>query len=326
MIRIAILAGLLVASTAHAEPIPYNQTPTVSFRALPTVSDPKPVNPKVRYVAGYELEAHGTSFLIGLSDLQLAPEGDGFSVEAISDWGAAARFSLIPDGQGSFKDSPLVIDPLRDENGKIFYDKTQGDAEDIAVDPATGTRYASFEGFHRIVAYARPDTWRGKGTILPLSGIPRFPDNEGMEGLTFIHEAAGDSLLVGAESGGYLRCYLTDFACRTVKGPPAPGFLYKTVSLAVLDPADPAHDHDILALSRYYDPLTGPRNILRLLKLEGDQLTEVETLLKIAPPLPADNYEGVSAVRTATGYRLYFISDGIGDFAKPKLLIFDWIE
>ncbi len=326
MIRIAILAGVLAASVASAEPVPYNQTPTVSFRALKAASDLKPVNPKVRYVAGYDMVASGTSFLTGLSDLQVSPDGRGLTVEAISDWGAAARFSLVPDGQGGFKDSPLVIDPLRDENGKIFYDKTQGDAEDIAVDPATGTRYVSFEGFHRIAAYPQPDPWRGKGSILPFSGLPRFPDNEGMEGLTFVHETGGDSLLVGVESGGYWRCYLADYVCRSVKGPPAPGFLYKTVSLAVLDPADPTRDHDILTLSRYYDPLTGARNILRLLKLDGNRLTEVETLLKIAPPLPTDNFEGVAAVKTETGYRLYFISDGIGEFAEPKLLIFDWTQ
>ncbi|HVZ29382.1 MAG TPA: esterase-like activity of phytase family protein [Asticcacaulis sp.] len=321
----AVLALLLIPAVARAEPIPYNQPLTVSFRPL-TGSDPKPVNSHVRYVAGYEMVAHGTSFLVGLSDLQLAPDGDGFSVEAISDWGAAARFTLMPDGQGGFKDSSLEIDPLRDDEGKTFYDKTQGDSEDIAIDPATGTRYASFEGLQRVVAYPEPETWRGKGTMLPLSGLARFPDNEGMEGLTFIHEASGNSLLIGVESGGYWRCGLTDYACHMVKGPPAPGFLYKTVSLAVLDPADPAHDHDILALSRYYDPFTGARNILRLLKLDGDQLTVDQTLLKIAPPLPADNFEGVAAVKTATGYRLYFISDAIEDAARPKLLIFDWTE
>lgn len=322
---LAVLALFLAPVAAHAEPIPYNQAPTVSFRPL-TGSDPHPVNPHVRFVAGYELEAHGTAFLTGLSDLQLTPEGDGLVVEAISDWGAAARFTLIPDGQGGFKDSKLEIDPLHDETGRMIYDKTEGDAEDIATDPATGARYASFEGFHRIVVYPQPDTWRGRGTILPLSGLAHFPDNEGMEGLTFIHEMAGDSLLIGVEAGGYWRCSLSDYACRTVKGPPAPGFLYKTVSLAVLDPADPAHDHDILVLSRYYDPLTGARNILRLMKLDGDQLTVEQTLLKIAPPLPADNFEGVAAVKTATGYRLYFISDGIGDLDKPKLLVFDWTE
>jgi hypothetical protein len=319
----AVLALLLAPVAVSAEPIPYNQTPTVSFRPLGG-SDPHPVDPHVRYVAGYELEAHGTSFLIGLSDLQLAPAGDGFAVEAISDWGAAARFTLVPDGKGGFKDSPLEIDPLRDEDGKTFYDKTQGDSEDIAIDPATGTRYVSFEGFQRVVAYPEPDTWRGKGSMLPLTGLARFPDNEGMEGLTFVHEAAGNSLLIGVESGGYWRCGLSDYTCHEVKGPPAPGFLYKTVSLAVLDPADPARDHDILVLSRYYDPITGARNILRLMKLDGDRLTMEQTLLKIAPPLPADNFEGVAAVRTATGYRLYFISDAIGDAGKPKLLVFDW--
>jgi hypothetical protein len=95
-------------------------------------------------------------------------------------------------------------------------------------------------------------------------------------------------------------------------------------SLAVVDSGDARRGHDILALYRYYDPITGPRNGLRLLHLEGDTLTVVSDMVKITPPLPVDNYEGVAVVKATTGYRIFLISDSLKEDGKPKLLIFDW--
>ena len=128
----------------------------------------------------------------------------------------------------------------------------------------------------------------------------------------------------GVESGGFWRCGLALNACTEVHGPATPGFLYMMTSLAVVDYDDPRRDHDIMALYRYYDPITGPRNVLRLLHLEGDTLTFISDMVKITPPLPVDNFEGVAAIKTAAGYRIFLISDSLKEDGKPKLLIFDW--
>ncbi|MBW8734787.1 MAG: esterase-like activity of phytase family protein [Asticcacaulis sp.] len=261
---------------------------------------------------------------MGLSDLQITPDGDALKVEANSDWGWIVKFTLKPDDKGGIADSPLEIDQLRGKDGLPFANKSFGDAEDLAIDPATGARFVSFEGQQRIIRYTAPAMFKDEGEVLPLTGLPLFPANEGMEGLTYIREATGDALLIGAESGGFWRCPVATWACTEVDGPAVPGFLYKLTSLAVLDYGDPRRDHDILTLYRYYDPFTGPRNVLRLTRLEGDQLVTVTDLAKIAPPLPYDNYEGVAAVRTATGYRIYLICDGLHDGDRPKILMFDW--
>ena len=316
--RRLLLLALLIAAPARAELHPYLQKATVRFQPLPP-AQARPINPDVRYVGGYELQARGTDFLTGLSDLQLFPDGGGLRAEAVSDYGAIALFDLRPDAEGGFQDSELSVDPLRDADGEPYYDKRFGDAEDIAYDPRTGAHYVSFEGYQRVMRYT---DWHGRGETLRLSGLPPFPSNEGMEGLTFIHETGGDSLLIGVESGGFWRCALDNGACREVRAPGPPGFLYMLTSLAVLD--YDGRDHDILALYRYYDPFNGPRNILRLMKLDGDTLTLEATLLKIAPPLPYDNFEGVAAARTKDGYRLYLISDGLHPQDRPKLLVFDW--
>jgi len=322
LVVFCVLTGL--CGFAHAEPIPYTQPPTVSFRALPAVTDPHPLNAKVHYAGGYELTAHGTGLLMGLSDLQIEPDGDALKVEANSDWGWIVKFTLRPVGKGGLADSPLEIDQLRGTDGQPFADKSFGDAEDLAYDPVTHDRFVSFEGQQRVIRYAQPLTFRGQGERLPLKGLPLFPANEGMEGLAYIREEAGDALLIGVESGGFWRCPVKTWDCTEVHGPPVPGFLYKLTSLAVLDCDDARRDHDILTLYRYYDPFTGPRNVLRLTRLDGDRLVTVEELARIAPPLPWDNYEGVAAVRTQTGYRIYLVCDGLHDGDKPKILMYDW--
>mgnify|MGYP000391438745 CR=1 FL=1 len=57
---------ILATASAQAEPMPYLQKATVSFRTLPQVADPHPLNPNVHYVGGYELTAHGTAEFTGL--------------------------------------------------------------------------------------------------------------------------------------------------------------------------------------------------------------------------------------------------------------------
>lgn len=324
--RFVLVSLALLAASAHAEPVPYLQKPTVSFEALKG-SDLKPVNAKVRYIGGYELVAHGTSELVGLSDLHIVPDGNTLKVEAVSDFGAMAQFELKPDGRDGYLDSSLEIDPLLDPDGKRFTYKNEADSEGMTVDPVRGDRYVSFEGHQRVMKFAqdaRLSPWRQAGESLPLSGLPNFPANQGMEAVTFIQEPQGDALLIGVESGGFWRCGLALNACTEVHGPATPGFLYMMTSLAVVDYDDARRDHDILALYRYYDPITGPRNVLRLLHLEGDTLTAVSDMVKITPPLPVDNYEGVASVKTATGYRIFLISDSLKEDGKPKLLIFDW--
>jgi len=313
--RLVLLAALFLATQAHAELTPFGGE-TVSFRPLPAVADPRQMNAHVRYAGGYELIAHGTSQLEGLSDLQLTRDGDTLKIEAISDLGAGVTFTLTPDA----RPSPLKIELLRDSEGHTSINRDLNDAEDIALDPQTGERYVSFERIQRVMAYAPGTAWGGTPRKLPLAGLPAFPNNEGMEGLSFFRDGDTENLLVGVEAGGFWRCDLASYACRNVDGPPEPGFLYNLSSLASL----PDDDHMILALYRYYDPFTGPRNILRLLRLSGDKLTLVADLARVAPPLPWDNYEGVAALRTATGYRLYLICDGLKDDAVPKILMFDW--
>ena len=304
----------LLASSAQAELRPFGSE-TVSFKPLPVVTDPHPLDPRIRYAGGYSIEAHGTSQVDGLSDLQLTTVSSGLKVEAISDLGAAVTFNLVDDGQGGFRDSPVTVDLLRQEDGHAYNDRNRNDAEDIAFDAATGTTYVAFERWQRVMAYS---SWKGAGRKMALGRLPVFPANSGMEGLAWL--ADRQSLLIGVESGGFWLCPIKDLACREIDGPPPPGFLYMLTSLAPV----PGRPGELLALYRYYDPFTGPRSILSHVKLQGDRLVKLDDMAKIEPPLTYDNYEGVAAVVTTGGYRLYLISDGLKPDAPPHLLIYDW--
>ncbi len=309
------LAGVVVgalavfaAFSAHAQLRPYGEKRTLNIQPLPAITDAKPLNPAVRYAGGYELSSQQRMWQFrGMSDLRVTQGNGAPRIEVISDIGVAISFDLK---QGA----PIDLDQLRGDDGKTFTNRLFSDAEDGAFDPRTGTRYVSFERTHRIMAFR--NGWMQKGETLQLSGLPVFPANEGMEGLTLV----GDTLLAGGEGGGFWLCPLTTLACRTVKGPQAPGFMYKLTSLTTLEPGG----NEVLALYRFYNPLIGLRTQLRLLRLDGDRMSVVSDLLKIAPPMPADNYEGVAAVKTATGYRIYLICDNLDPVAKPKLLVYDW--
>lgn len=303
-----------VSPATVAAPVPYEGGMRAVFAPLAPVSG-APAQ-KARYVGGYVVAGRGTSRLVGLSDLVVTPGKDGVMIEAVSDYGDRVRFTLPARGS----EGPLDIDSLRGADGQPFGNKSQSDSEDMAVDPQTGEVYVSFEGEPRVMKYA--PGMIGPGERLPLTGLPALPGNQGLEAATFHRDAAGAaSLILGAESGGYWRCTLKDQVCRTLIGPTTPGFGYKLVSLSPLDAARP---DEILALYRFYLPVVGARSVLRVLKLEGGRLRVVETILHIEPPLPADNYEGVSAVKTADGYRLYLISDPIGDNNPTHLLMFDY--
>lgn len=304
ILRLLALAALSLSACAapvQAELKPYVANPVVTFMPLPGQGGRLPDT--VRYVGGYALSAEGTSWFEGLSDLHVTADGQ---VTALSDLGQVALFAITPD----FTPTPLRLMRLRDTSGREMTHRREADAEDMAV-TADGV-YVSFERQQKVWFYS---AWGAAAQPVAVQGLPTFPNNEGMEGLTIV----GEDLLIGVEAGGFWRCGLNGGQCQAIKGPTAPGFLYKLVSLEALPDGE-----GILALYRYFDPLTGVRNVLRLLRMEEGRLVNGGEILRIVPPFAVDNYEGVSAVKTASGYRLYLISDSLVAQGKPQLLIFDW--
>ncbi|WAC49335.1 esterase-like activity of phytase family protein [Asticcacaulis sp. SL142] len=291
----------------------------------------------VTYAMGYKLRPIGTDLFIGLSDLKATQGPDGLTVEAVSDAGSFATFTIPANHE---RRGPLTFELLRGTDGQVLGNKVLADAEALAVDERTGDYYIAFEGEPRVLRYRAEGSkahsekceavfgkkcaleFKGAAERVPLQNLPSLPDNEGLEAMTLLRDKQGDaSLLLGAESGGFWLCPLSTFNCATIRGPKTPGFGYALVSLSAL----PDRPDDILALYRFYTPWTGPRTKLTHLRLEGGRLVSKGELLTIAPPMPYANYEGVSAIQTDGGYRLYLISDPIEEDEEYTLLLgFDW--
>ncbi|MDC7675428.1 esterase-like activity of phytase family protein [Asticcacaulis machinosus] len=298
------------------KPQPYD-TPQrfIDIERLP-VEGAKPQ--AVTYAVGYKLRPIGTDLFIGLSDLKARYGPDGLMVEAVSDAGAFATFTIPANGE---RRGPLTFELLRGTDGQVLGNKVLADAEALAVDEHTGDHYIAFEGEPRVLRY-KANGFRGAAERLPLQNLPSLPDNEGLEAMTLLMgEQGAASLLLGAESGGFWLCPLSTFNCAAIRGPKTPGFGYALVSLSAL----PDRPNDILALYRFYTPWTGPRTKLTHLRFEGGRLVSKGELMTVASPMPYANYEGVSAIRTEVGYRLYLISDPIAEDEEYTLLLgFDW--
>lgn len=318
-----VTAAVLAFSLAGAgctEPQPYLSKATVSFKRLKSPERINNLDPSVTFVAGYEMVASGTSLFQGLSDLRVTAVEGGYHITGLSDFGRIVDFSLMGEGQTPH-DSPLSITDLKDEAGLVFDLRSLSDSEDIALDGVTGDLFVSFERRARILRYPKGQTTQAS-QIAPIEGLPELPFNEGMEALTLIESK---HLLVGVESGGFYLCdTMGKKLCRVVQSDGAPALMYKIVSLETLATPDRESGAQVLALYRYYDPFMGPRNIVVLMKWDGERLTTIKTLAKIIPPLETDNYEGVSAVATQDGYRLFLISDTLDENNQPHLLVFDW--
>lgn len=319
MKRVLILAAFAVAVSATPAPRPYNQGPEVRFIAAKPVAVSGLFDDSVALVGQYALKAEGTDALLGLSDLRVTVDGEGYRLEALSDFAWVWRFRF----DQSLK-SPLLGGILRDETSAEIARRDDADSEDWAFDEK-GRAYVAFERKTRILSY---DSLQHSAQRPTLKGLKPLPHNEGIESLAFVYGAKDENkLLLGIEAGGF---YLCDkgaaLVCRPVAADPAPEFGYRIVSLEGLGKPEKGEESEVLALYRYFDPLTGPRNIVRLMVWDGQRLRRKATLAKIAPPLEIANFEGISAVKTATGYRLFLISDQIKDNELPRMLVLDWIR
>ncbi len=246
--------------------------------------------PGVRYAGGLILRGPG---LHGLSDLKI--EGD--RVWAVSDFGDLIRFTLRLDRNGRLTGADNAISrPLIGPDGAVLTPKPNADAEGLALLP-DGRVLISFERDNRIWSYGLGGNDRPERVSTPDAA---FPDNEGIEGLSAGPD--GRWLALG-EGGGAWLC--DKAACASVGEGVAPADDFRFTG-ADRDPAG-----GWFVVERYYSP---PLNMA----------VRVRRLIELRPPASTDNFEGVAAVATATGTRLYLLSDdNANPLQKTLMLAFD---
>lgn len=312
----ALAAALALAACATVPVGPWLATSTDGW--TPVAAQTRPVGlgllpgahltAGVRFAGGVIVVSPETTPLHGLSDLKIV-DGDLISV---SDAGDLVQARLRLDGHGRLTglDQPRVR-RLTLTDGRPISEKVDGDAEGLVV-TATGDLLVSFERDHRIWNYgplARP----GDHPVAVAAPEVAFPVNDGMEGLS----AAPGGWRATGESGGVWDCSPT--GCRTVIAPPTVPLADTDYRITGLD-RDPTGD-GWFAVERSFRPPADVRARVRRMAVDGS-LGPV--LIELKHPGTVDNFEGIAAVATSSGTRLYILSDdNFSATQRTLLLAFD---
>lgn len=282
---------------------------------------------------------------LGVSEVGRLRFRGGLALSAPAPFGGISGLDVLEDGRliavtdsANWLMADLVLDEdealiglsnarmafMRDETGALFPNKAAGDAEALVQMP-DGRFAVAFEQTQTIRIYdLNRDGPFGAASAGPaLAGASRLWPNAGLEALAADEDGA---LIVGAEGGGG--------ATPLWRAPlgatePAPQIgRYVTASGFSLTGLDRAPDGAFFALERLFAPILGARaRITRIASLEGERIVGEELAL-LAPPMPVDNFEGIAAVRLASGaVRIYIISDdNFSTRQRTLLYAFDLIE
>jgi hypothetical protein len=312
--RRLLLASLAVALPGCAAAQPVGRPgPAATAFPLPDLPD----NPMLRPLGGLEIERARLGFG-GYSGLHVA---DDLTVSIVSDLARSAQLTLQLGED--LRPRGLRLDRigwLRDGGGRALTRGFAGDAESLARLPDGGW-LVGFERWHRIRRYADLD---GAGTYVEAPpGIETAPANAGLETLAVLADGRWLALAEGMavpESPGLTMGWLGGpGAWMPIAWRPGP-------DLSPVDAA-PLPDGGALVLERGFSLLGGFSG--RLTRLPAAALAaarpgsvlEGEEILRFAPPLPVDNFEGVSVFRHAGRLLVAVISDDNQNRLQRSLML-----
>jgi hypothetical protein len=264
----------------------------------------------------------------GLSGLHLSADLQVTAVSDLARW-MTARLALREDGRPAGLEG-LRTGPLRDGAGRPLPRGYSGDSEALARLP-DGTWLVGFERWHRIRAYRSLD---GPGAYVEAPrGLERAPFNGGVESLAVL--ADGRWLLV-AELFAVPAAAAAAAAAAGAR-PLRQAWLGRPGGWATLayrpaegmDPVDaaPLPDGGALVLERGFSVLGGfAGRVVRLTPTALDRardgtVLEGEELLRLDPPLPSDNFEGIAAARVGGRALVAIVSDDNENPLQRTLLL-----
>jgi len=301
--RRALLAALF-APAAQA------QAPLATPFDLPRLSDAAPL----RALGGLEIHRNRLGFG-GLSGLSIA---DDLTLTAVSDRGRFLEATLQLDDAS--RPTGLTLrrsGRLGDGAGRPLTASYTSDAEALARLP-DGSFLVAFERWHRIRRYR---DLAGPGAYVPAPpGLEAAPSNAGLETLAVLADGRWLAIAEGLLAGGHAAAWLggsggwTSLAYRT-------GFAMHAVDAAGLP------DGGALVLERSFALFGGFGGRLAHLPAAtlaapgAGTLLEPEEWLRLADPLPVDNYEAVAVFRHQGRLLCALLSDDNENRLQRTLLL-----
>ena len=299
-----------------------DQWQSVDVEVVPVAAPVETVG-RLAYRGGLELRSTNPMF-VGLSGLEVLEDGRVVAISDEADW-IEGRLALDDRGYlTGFTDARAAF--MRDEHGRVLTTKAEADSEGLAQMP-DGRFAVSFERTHLIRIYdLNRDGPFGVAQLGPrLDQVANLPANASFEALA----SMDDSLLTAAEGGDAptTPMWRAPLGART---PVPPHFSYPLSDGFSITGMDRLPDGDFVALERFYAPVIGPRARITRFAPPSGEGGEVhpEVLALLEPPVPLDNFEGISAVRMTDGAtRIYIVSDNNKNARQRTLLLaFDLIE
>lgn len=293
----ALVALLLLASAANAEPVTVKSSPITDFQRLSSSEDFGPL----LWRGGLTLTSDAAQFG-GFSGLVMSP--DCGKLTAISDKGEWLQGALQYESGRLSGMAATQMTPMLGAKGQPLPDKRHGDAEAVTR-LQSGKLAVAFESvirfgsYHGVTARFRP--------IPYPKDIDTGPGNGAVEAFG---QLSGGSLIAIGESmfdeHGNIRAW-------SWKGPKTTAFAlerygaYRVTDLAVLE------DGTVLTLERRFEPDALPGMAIRRFPVAGIKSGAVlkpELLLEAAAPLHViDNMEGIAMCKRDGETRLTLISD-----------------
>ena len=252
----------------------------------------------------------------GLSGLWL---GGDLGLAFVGDRGRYAMARLVLRGGRPAGLAEIVSGPLCDGSGQPLQPGYEADAEALARLP-DGTWLVAFERWHRIRAYRRLNGAAAYVEAPP--GLERARRNAGLEALTVL--ADGRWLAIAEWLPGALPGMTLGWI-----GVPGrwTGIAYRPRQDFSVSDAAALPDGGALVLERRFSLLEGFD--ARLCRVSAAQLAEAasgavlegEEVLHLAPPLPADNWEGVAVAEHDGAWLVALVTDDNQSPLQRSLLL-----
>jgi hypothetical protein len=257
---------------------------------------------ELEFISGISITSDNKHFG-GLSDLHVSEDGQ---MIAITDKGYRVRTRLQHDRDGDLTgllDGDIV--KLQTTKGKKLKGKKKSDAEGLIR--TNDGWYVSFEHKQRIWFYPGVDPANVAATkVSAPKGLKDMPANGGLESLV---ELSDGRLLTFSEG--------LENASGQTQGWLRTGEVWENIYLSRPDDFAPTGmtrlaSGDILVLERSYSLLKGPAARVRLIELNNiktDAVLAGREIARLSGSQTVDNMEGINAVMTPAGERIYLISD-----------------